>query len=110
MLCVYVHVCPLCDLVFLRAFQEDYHTIVSGYNLKTNTYQEYAKYPVNHILRNVAQFTLTEAELNGELEDSVALIKQKTTALAPLYKQEPELEYNIRKIVLDYFTNREVNH
>ena len=107
MLCLYIHVCPLCDLVFLKTFQEDYHTIVSGYDTKTGNYWAQGKYPVNHILKSKASFTLTDLELNGELEDVVELIVRKITDQAPLYKKEPDLDYNIRKILLEYYGHKD---
>jgi len=107
MLCLYVHVCPLCDLVFLKTFQEDYHTIVSGYDPETGQYFPDRKYPANHILKRKANFTLTDEDLNKDLDDIVEMIIEKIISQAPLFKKEPDLDYNIRRILLDYYSNKE---
>jgi len=101
---IFIHKCPLCDLIFIKEFQEDYHTIVSGYDTKTGQYWPSGKYPANHMLKCIQNVDLMKAELEEDLEDIVENILSKARDVCNFSKLEPEIQFHTRKIILRYFT------
>ena len=100
---LFVHKCHLCDIIFIKEFNEDYHTIVSGYDTKTGKYWETGKYQSNHILKCQRIITLTEQDLEDELDNIVSKVVNIIKEESNYSKLDAEIEFCSRKIILNYF-------
>jgi len=104
---LYAHVCPLCDMSFLREFRDGYHSIVSGYDSKKGKYWPNGKYTTNHILVYKQLISIPQEKMNEEeVDDLVAFLLGKLEEIAPFAKKEPDMEFNARKFILSYYTNK----
>jgi len=98
--------CKLCDVVFLREFKEDYHTIISGYDNKKGIYTQTGQYQTNHILTYAKTITLTKEDLLQELDELSSKIREKVEEIMPLSKVDQDLEFNARKILINFYAKQ----
>lgn len=99
-----VKYCSLCDSVFIGEIES--HSIVSGYNPKNRAYTPSGKFEVEHRLDVLGKISLTSEQLEQELDDVVAYVLLEIGNKAPLSKKEPDIEFHVRRILLDYYAKK----
>jgi hypothetical protein len=99
-----VRYCVLCDLVFVG--DKETHSIVSGYNHQRRSYTPNGKFEAVHQLVDIATINLTNSQLDQELDDIVAFALGSIEATKPMAKKEPDIDFNIRRIILEYYAKK----